>query len=136
MNTFAMHLQSATRYERIEGVVSFVGTDDSGSFGILAGHARAITCLAYGIARFRGAQGPWRYLAAPGGVLHFARNELHFSATHYVLEDDVGRIGAALHQEVTARERRLRGLTASAARLEEQLLRQLWSQGREALGLR
>jgi F-type H+-transporting ATPase subunit epsilon len=43
MNTFVMHLQSATQYERINGVVSFVGEDESGSFGILAGHASMVT---------------------------------------------------------------------------------------------
>ena len=37
MNTFTLHLESSTQYERIEHVVSFVGEDDSGSFGILAG---------------------------------------------------------------------------------------------------
>jgi len=34
MKTFVMHLQSATQYERIENVASFVGEDGSGSFGI------------------------------------------------------------------------------------------------------
>ena len=38
MNTFLVHLQSATQYERIENVVSFIAEDDSGSFGILPGH--------------------------------------------------------------------------------------------------
>lgn len=48
-----MHLQSATQYERVDDVTSFVGEDGSGSFGILAGHARAMTLLSFGLARFR-----------------------------------------------------------------------------------
>ena len=68
MNTFLLHLQSATQYERIENVLSFVGEDDSGSFGILSGHGRMMTLLGFGLARFRithqdweswRSQGPW-----------------------------------------------------------------------------
>ncbi len=35
MSVFPLNLQSATQYEQIEDVESFVGVDDSGSFGIL-----------------------------------------------------------------------------------------------------
>ena len=51
MNTFVLHLQSATQNERIEKVESFVGRDASGSFGILAGHAPFMTSLVFGMAR-------------------------------------------------------------------------------------
>ena len=34
-------------------MASFIGEDDSGSFGILAGHARMMTMLGFGLARFR-----------------------------------------------------------------------------------
>jgi len=45
VSTFTLHLRDASQYERIEGVESFVGRDESGSFGILAGHARMMTAL-------------------------------------------------------------------------------------------
>ena len=77
MNTFVLHLQSGTQYERIDDAVSFVAADASGSFGILAGHARMMTCLATGLARFRTADGSWRFLALPGAVLYFVHNELY-----------------------------------------------------------
>ena len=66
MNTFLLHLQSATQYERIENVLSFVGEDDSGSFGILPGHARMMTLLGFGLARFRVTDQDWEFLALPG----------------------------------------------------------------------
>ena len=45
MTDFTLLLQDATRTTSIAGVTSFVGEDDSGSFGILAGHARMMTSL-------------------------------------------------------------------------------------------
>ena len=57
MNTFSLHLQSATQYEHIEGVSSFVGEDESGSFGIRAHHERMTTALSYGLARYQSQPG-------------------------------------------------------------------------------
>ncbi len=49
-----LHRASAERgdcYERIDDVSSFVGEDDSGSFGLLARHDRFMTVLDFGLAR-------------------------------------------------------------------------------------
>jgi hypothetical protein len=73
VNTFVMHLQDATSYERIKHVESFVGADDSGSFGVQAGHARLMTSLVFGLARYRVAGEPWQYIAALGAALHAGR---------------------------------------------------------------
>ena len=43
MNSFILRLQDATHAQDIAGVTSFVGEDDSGSFGILANQARMMT---------------------------------------------------------------------------------------------
>ena len=56
--TFQIILRDTAGHESIEGVVSFVGEDASGSFGIRAGHDRMITSLVFGLARFRLEQGP------------------------------------------------------------------------------
>ena len=66
MNGFMLHLQSATQYERIDDATSFVGQDASGSFGLLAGHARFMTVLGFGLTRFRVAEQDWEFLALPG----------------------------------------------------------------------
>ena len=62
-------LRDSSSAKRIDGVVSFVGEDASGSFGILPGHARIMSILELGLARFRRADEPWQYLAMPGAVL-------------------------------------------------------------------
>ncbi|MEZ5354322.1 MAG: hypothetical protein R2762_16920 [Bryobacteraceae bacterium] len=125
MSVFTLHLASATQYERLEGVVSFVGEDASGSFGILAGHARTMTLLRFGLARFRIAGGGWEYLAAPGALVYFARNELHLATRRYVRGNDFGLIQATLEQEFRAEEGALRTVKQSLRRLEGEMLKRL-----------
>ena len=82
MKGFTLQLQDATRSQQLPGVTTFVGEDASGSFGILADHARLMTSLAVGLARFRVGEGPWQYLALPGGLLYFHDNRLTRERRH------------------------------------------------------
>ncbi len=126
MNSFAMHLQSATAYERIDGVASFTGRDASGSFGILAGHSRAMTLLSFGLARFRTEEdSDWQYLAVPGGVLYFTGNELYVSCRSYVRGADYESVREALQKQLLAEERELHEIKQSMRRLEEQMFKRL-----------
>lgn len=134
MNTFVLHLQSGTQYERICDAVSFVAADDSGSFGVLAGHARIMTCLATGLARFRTADGTWRFLALPGAVLYFADNELYVNTRRYLHDPDYQRVSAAWREELQAEEEKLRTVTESLNRLEDEMLKRLWIMQRETRG--
>ena len=126
MNTFIMHLQSATQYERIDNVISFVGEDDSGSFGILSGHARMMTLLGFGLARFRVTHQKWEFLAIPGGVVYFLNDQLFISTRHYLRDQDCERITAGLHRELLAEEEALREMKQSIRRLEEEMFKRLW----------
>jgi F-type H+-transporting ATPase subunit epsilon len=128
MKPFALVLQSSTDYTRFDDVLSFVGEDGSGSFGLLAGHGRFMTTLVFGLARFRRAQDPalWHFLAVPGAVIYFANNELSVSTRHYLLDDDYARISTALMQQLLAEEQNLNTMKASLRELEEHMLRRLW----------
>jgi F-type H+-transporting ATPase subunit epsilon len=126
MKTFVLHLESATQYERIEQVVSFVGEDASGSFGILPGHACMMTVLEFGLARFRAADEDWQFLAAPGAVVYHADDRLHFSARRYLRDTDYERIRAALREQLLAEEQVLHVAKQSLRRLEEEMLKRLW----------
>lgn len=130
MNAFTLHVQGATQYERIEGVVSFVGQDVSGSFGILAGHQRLMTTLAFGLARFRTVDGTWQFLAMPGAVLYFVANELFVSTRRYVRDDDYTRVTHVLDEQLRAEETGLRSIKDSLRRLEEEMFKRLWRMGR------
>ena len=134
MNTFTLQLQDATHAETIAGVISFVGEDDSGSFGILAGHAHFITSLEMGLARFRTGDADWRYLAVPGAVLHFRDGVLTLSTRRYLLDDDYDRISRTLRQQLLAEESRLQEMKQSLRRMEEEIFRRLWEIGRRSAG--
>jgi F-type H+-transporting ATPase subunit epsilon len=118
----------------VEGVSSFVGEDASGSFGILAGHARFMTVLVLGLARFRVGDEPWRYLAMPGATLYFLDDVLTLTTRRYLVDTDYSRISEALQQQLLAEERNLRQLRESLRLMEEQMLKRLWdlSRGRES----
>jgi F-type H+-transporting ATPase subunit epsilon len=126
MNTFVMHLQSATQYECVERVISFGGEDESGSFGILAGHARMMTLLSFGLARFRVIDQDWEFLALPGGLAYFVNRQLYLSTRRYLRGKDYEHLSVALRQELLAEEEALREMKQSVRRLEEEMFRRLW----------
>ena len=131
MRMFTLVLSSATRSERIGEVLSFVGEDASGSFGILAGHGRMMTILAPGLARFRGVDQNWRYLASPGGVLYFYKDSLSISTRRYLLDDDYERIADALERQLLEEENQLRTMKESLRQMEEQVLKRMWEMSRQ-----
>lgn len=130
MKTFTIQLQDATRSETINDVTSFVGEDASGSFGILAGHARLMTSLVIGLARFRVGEETWQYLALPSALLYFHDNMLTLSTRHYLLDSDYMRISDALQQQLLREEENLHAMKHSLHRMEEELLKRMWNMGR------
>ena len=131
MSSFVLHLHSATQSERVEGVVSFVGEDASGAFGILPGHERMVASLVFGLARFRVPGEPWQYLALPGAVLRFADNELFLATRRFLRDRDHQSISAALRQDLAAEEVKLAEIRDSVHKLEAEMLRRLWQAQRD-----
>lgn len=134
MKSFTLWLQDATQSEEITGVTSFVGVDTSGSFGILAGHARMMTSLIIGLARFRIGEGAWQYLALPGAVLYFHDNVLTLSTRRYLLGDDYMHISQALQQQLLAEEEKLYVMKESLHHMEEEVLKRLWQMSHKGTG--
>ncbi|MDD5036206.1 MAG: F0F1 ATP synthase subunit epsilon [Methylococcaceae bacterium] len=131
MNGFTLLLRDSSSVTRLENVHSFLGEDASGSFGILAGHARFMTCLNFGLARFRLAADPWQYLAMPGAVLYFADNCLNLSTRRYFLDRDYERITEALSRQLLAEEESLQDVKKSLAQLEQEVLKRMWRLGQD-----
>lgn len=119
-------MQSATQYERIDGVASFVGEDATGQFGILASHERFITSLRPALARFRTAEDAWQYLALPGGALYFNRGELYISTGRYAKGGDYRQMRSTLRERIVAEEKGLQALRSSVRRLEHEMFRRLY----------
>ena len=134
MKTFTLALHDATRSEEIAEVISFVGEDASGSFGILPGHARFMTSVVVGLARFRLSRGSRQYLALPGAVLYFYDNRLTISTRRYLLDDDYKRISRVLQEQLLAEEEKLYSIKQSLHQMEKEVLKRLWEMGRRGTG--
>jgi F-type H+-transporting ATPase subunit epsilon len=130
MNGFTLCLLDATHSEQIENVTSFAGEDTSGSFGLLANHSRFMTVLSLGIAKFRVANGAWKYLAVSGGLVYFQNNVLTLCTDRFLLDDDYHRISEALEQQLLADEEKLQAFKASLHRMEETVFMRLWEMGK------
>lgn len=126
MNTFTIRVLDSTGQQEFTDVVSFVGEDASGSFGILAGHARMIAALVVGLARFQRADGSWRYLAMPAAVLYFENNVLSLCSRRCLAGDDYEAISTALREQLLAEESRLASMKDNLHRMEDEILRRLW----------
>lgn len=130
MNTFVLHLQSGTQYERIEGITSFAGQDASGSFGVLPRHERLMSLLTFGLARFRVGEEDWQYLAVPGALVYFHDNQLYLNTRRYVRGGDYEAVRATLRTQFMAEETALHEVKRSVQRLEEEMFKRLLEMNR------
>lgn len=131
MNHFSLILRDTGQHLQVDQVVSFVGEDDSGSFGIQAGHRRMMTHLLFGLARFRTERSPWQYLAMPGAILYFDSNRLMLSTRRYFLGEDMEQMTRVLHDTLAAEEQALAQMKQNIERLEEGVMKRLWELGKE-----
>ena len=131
MNTFSLLIQDATHDVHLEHVSSFIAEDSSGSFGIQAHHARFMTAVKFGLARFRLENKAWQYLAMPGALLYFENNRLTVNTRHFLIDSDYQQISMALQQQLLAEEQSLQSVKKSLHRMEEQVLRRLWELDKE-----
>lgn len=129
MNTFTLELHDSSQKQEFTNVYSFVGEDASGSFGLRAGHARFMTILSFGLARFRESKRDWQYVAMPGATLYFHANRLWIGTRRFVLGHDYDRISGLLREQLLSEEQALRQTRSSLRRMEEELLRKLWQLG-------
>lgn len=130
MKLFTLLLQDASHAEKFEGISSFVGEDASGSFGILPSHARMMTSLVMGLARFRIGEQDWQYIATPGALLYFNNNTLTLTCRHFFIDTDYMRISVALEEQLLEEETRLQSQKHSLRHMEEEVLKRLWEVGR------
>ncbi|MGZ4968857.1 MAG: F0F1 ATP synthase subunit epsilon [Methylobacter sp.] len=125
MKQFTLNLFDASHEQRIEGVTSFIGEDVSGSFGIQANHARFMTTLVFGLARFRRETEDWQYVALPGAVVYFNNNELTISTRHFLIDTDLERISTLLEQQLIAEEENLHATKESLHKMEQAMLKRM-----------
>ncbi|MDG6778812.1 F0F1 ATP synthase subunit epsilon [Thiomicrorhabdus sp. zzn3] len=129
--SFALHIHDTEHSQAFEEVTSFVGEDPSGHFGVLSGHARFMTSLIMGLARFKQTDGEWTYLATSGALLYFENNQLTVSTRHFVIDRDYTRISEILQRQIVEEELLLAQQKQSLRRMEEAVLRRLWELNRK-----
>ena len=129
MRGFELEVHGAGQTLQVPDVLSFIGEDASGSFGLQAGHARCMTLLEFGLARFRTAEADWQYLALPGALLYFAGNRLWIDTRRFLVDSDYSRISRLLQAQLRAEEQALSETKTCLRRMEEALLRRLWQLG-------
>ena len=134
MNSFNLNLFDIRHQQRMTGVTSFVGLDATGSFGILPHHARFMTTLVFGLARFCLNEDNWQYLAVPGAVLYFNNNELSISTRHFLIDTDFERISSLLEQQLSTEEDKLRVTRESLGLMEQAMIKRLQALKGKALG--
>ncbi|WP_340124170.1 F0F1 ATP synthase subunit epsilon [Methylobacter svalbardensis] len=125
MNQFVLNLFDASHEQHIAGVTSFIGEDATGCFGIQANHARFMTTLVFGLARFSLSLDEWQYLALPGAVVYFNNNELTVSTRHFLIDTDLERISTLLEQQLIAEEEDLRATRESLHRMEQAMMKRM-----------
>lgn len=126
MSAFILHLQDASNYERLDQVGSFVGVDESGSFGIWPHHERFMTTLDFGLARFSDGGQNWEYLAIPGAVVYFDNNELYINTRRYYRAKDLQQINDVLQNQLAMEEHNLEKMHQSIHKMEEEIFKRLW----------
>lgn len=123
--TFKLSVISPVRRDQLDDVVSFTARDASGSFGILANAYRRVTALSFGMASLVRSNGVSEYLALPGGVLYFSRNNLTIAATSFVRSQDMSEIASALEKKIRTEEEGIREIKRSLHHLDEEILKRL-----------
>lgn len=131
MKTFTLRIFDSAGQHEFADVVSFVGEDASGSFGILAYHARMITSLIVGLASFRTTGSDWHYVALPGAILYFDDGVLNLCTRRCLIGDDYDHISTALREQLLAEEARLSSMRQSLHRMEEEIFKRLWEMGKK-----
>ena len=125
MKTFSLELWGPTMERRFEDVVSFIGEDESGQFGIRAGRHRLIAPLVFGLARFQTADERWSYLALPGGTLYCRNNLVSISTNQFFLSESFEKVEEELHRQLESEAGAIRSVRESLSHLEEEVMRRL-----------
>lgn len=110
-----------------DGVASLRAQDDSGAFGILAGHAPFLTALSPSVVSWRGADGKEGHCAVRGGLLTVRDRgqEIAIATRQAFLGDDIARLEHALRAELAAAAERERAERVSTAQMQAVAIRRI-----------
>lgn len=131
MNNFRVQVQGIEEYWSADNIVSVVGSDASGRFGIQAGHEFFITSLQPGLIRLCDDKGQWFYLAQPGAVLVFEHGQLNIACTEFMRGADAEQLLNQLEKNWLQQDQDLHAAKSSILQVEQTLARKLWQMNRQ-----
>jgi F-type H+-transporting ATPase subunit epsilon len=109
-----------------EAIVSLRAEDESGSFGIRAGHADFLTVLTPSVLRWRGVGNVERFCAVEEGVLRVSEgNRVSIACRNGVLGDSLTALEARIEAAHAARLDATRNARVEQTRMHAQAVRQL-----------
>ena len=109
-----------------EAIVSLRAEDESGSFGILSGHADFLTVLTPSVLRWRGAENVERFCAVEEGVLRVSEGcHVNIACRNGVLGDSLAALEAQIDAAHASQVDTARNARVEQTRLHAQAVRQL-----------
>lgn len=118
-----------------DGVRSLRARDDSGSFGILPGHADLLTVLPVSVLAWRDEAGGEHYAALRGGVLEVRDGqEIAVACREAVCGDDLDRLEAEVLAGYERRQEEERAAHSDAQRLTLSAVKHLYQHLRPEAG--
>lgn len=111
---------------KVEGVTSFRASDDSGSFGVMPGHADLLSVLRDCVARWKTGKGEWNYCALHGGVMSVENGDtIRIACREGVLGTDVATLEAEVRRHREAEAQVASRTRVSEAKLHARAIRQI-----------
>ena len=111
---------------KVDGVTSFRASDDSGSFGVMPGHADLLSVLRDCVARWKTGKGEWTYCALHGGVMTVENGDtIRIACREAVLGTDVATLEAEVRRHREAEAQAASRARVSEARLHARAIRQI-----------
>lgn len=110
-------------------LVSFVGRDATGSFGIRPKRFSFTTILEYGITKMKNSKGDQIYYAIAGGALEFRKEKLTIVTSYAVKSAEIEGLADELEAYITAERTRSDKIKLSIKKLDEEILKRLHKMG-------
>ncbi|GGJ33298.1 F0F1 ATP synthase subunit epsilon [Neoroseomonas lacus] len=109
-----------------DGVVSLRAEDESGTFGIMAGHVPFLTALTPSVVSWRDENGREKHCAVRGGLLTVRDGQQIAIATRQAfLGDDIARLEDKLRAGIAAAEESERTERVAAAQMQAAAIRRI-----------
>jgi F-type H+-transporting ATPase subunit epsilon len=123
--TLTVATPSRVWFDAVE-IVSLRAEDETGSFGIRAGHADFVTLLTRSVVRWTCADGITRYCAVDGGVLLVSRGaEISIACREAIPGDSLESLEAAVRRHHAVEDDAARRARVDQLRLHARAVRQM-----------